>query len=186
MSSAGAEDGVDRRAGGVVHGQEQGEFGSPVLQPGVMAAVQLDQHPRLGHPLAAGTVLRRAPATWTADACPGENSPHRGPAEVDALPLAQQLGEVGVVGALVALGGQFYHRGSLRWRDGVVGTAAAVAVGEGSSSLTAVGRQQPAGLALAHPQKVGGLGDGHLVFQNRVQHVESGLFSLVQCHILHG
>ena len=54
---AGAEDGVDRRAGGVVHGQEQGEFGSPVLQPGVMAAVQLHQHPSLGHPLAAETVL---------------------------------------------------------------------------------------------------------------------------------
>ena len=53
----GAEDGVDRRAGGVVHGQQQGEFGSPVLQPGVMAAVQLHQHPRLGHPLAAETVL---------------------------------------------------------------------------------------------------------------------------------
>ena len=54
---AGAEDGVDRRAGGVVHGQEQGEFGSPVLKPGVMAAVQLHQHPSLGHPLAAETVL---------------------------------------------------------------------------------------------------------------------------------
>ena len=65
--------------------------------------------------------------------------------EVDAFQLAQQLGEVGVVGALIALGGQFYHRGSLRWRYGVVGTAATVAVGEGSSSLTAVGRQQPGG-----------------------------------------
>ena len=69
---------------------------------------------------------------------------------------------MGVVGALVALGGQFYHRGSLRWRDGVVGTAAAVTVGEGGGALLAVGRQQPAGVALADPQQLGGLGDGRL------------------------
>ncbi len=121
---AGAKHGVGHRAGGVVHGQQQGEFRSPVLQPGVMAAVKLHQHPCLGHPLAAETVLLRAPAAGTADVRPGENSPHRGPAEVDALPLAQQLGEVSMVGALIALGGQLNHGGSLSGRNGVVGPAA--------------------------------------------------------------
>ena len=91
-----------------------------------------------------------------------------------------------MVGALIALGGQLNHGGSLRWRYGVVGTAAAVTVGEGGGTLLAVAGQHPAGVSLTHPQKLGGLGDGHLVFQNGVQHVESGLFSLVQCHILHG
>ena len=167
---AGAEDGVGHRAGGVVHGQQQHEFGAAVLQPSVMAAVQLHQHPSLGHSLAAETVLRRTPAAGTADARPGQNAPHRGPAEVDAFPLAQQLGVVGVVGALVALGGQLNHSGSLRGRYGVVGAAAAVAVGEGGGALLAIGRQQPAGVAFAHSQQLGGLGDGHLVFQNGVQH----------------
>ena len=52
------EDGVDHGAGGIVHRQQQHELGASVLQPGVMAAVQLHQHPSLGHPRAAETVLR--------------------------------------------------------------------------------------------------------------------------------
>ena len=84
---------------------------------------------------------------------PGQNAPHRGSAEVDALPLAQQLGEVGMVGALIALGGQLNHGGSLSGREGVVGTAAAVTVGEGGGTLLAVAGQHPAGVSLTHPQK---------------------------------
>ena len=100
---------------------------------------------------------------------------------------SQQLGEVGMVGALIALGGQLNHGGSLRGRYGVVGTgAAAVTVGEGGGALLAIGRQQPAGVACAHSQQFGGLGDGHLVFQNRAEHMEPGLFFLVQRYILHG
>lgn len=91
-----------------------------------MAAVQLDQHPGLGHSLAAETVLRGAPATETADASLGENAAHGGPAQVDALAFPEQFGEVSVIGALVALGGQLHHRGGCDGRDGVVGTAAAV------------------------------------------------------------
>ena len=63
------------------------------LNHSVMAAVQLHQHPSLGHSLAAETVLRRTPAAGTADAHhvrPGQNAPHRGPAEVDAFPLARR------------------------------------------------------------------------------------------------
>ena len=183
---ADAKHGVDHGAAGVVHRQQQGEFGASVLQPGVMAAVQLDQHPRLGHPLAAETVLRRAPTAGTADARFGENAPHRGPAQVDALAFAEQFGEVGVVGAFVAAGGQFHHGGSLGRRDGIVGTAAAVAVGQRRRAMLPVGRQHPAGVAWGYAQHLGGLGDGHLVFQNGVQHGKSGLFFLVQRNVLHG
>ena len=135
-----------------------------------MAAVQLHQHPRLGHPLASETVLRRVPTAGTTVARLGQNAPHRGSAEVNALPLTQQLGEVGVVGALVALRRQFHHGGSLGRRDGVVGTAAAVAVGQGGDAMLAVGRQHPVGVALAHFQQLGDLVNGHLVFQNGVEH----------------
>ena len=38
---------------------------------------------------------------------------------------------------------------------------------------------------VVHPQHLSGLGDRHLVFQNGVEHRGSGLFFLVQCHILH-
>ena len=43
---------------------------------------------------------------------------HGGTAQVDALPLQQQFGEMSVVGAGVAIGGQLHHgsRGCLRGR----------------------------------------------------------------------
>ena len=47
----GLEDGARHRAGGIIHRQQQGEPGSPLFQPGVMAAVDLQQHALLGHPL---------------------------------------------------------------------------------------------------------------------------------------
>ena len=82
------------------------------------------------------------------------------------LPLfPEQLGEVGVVGSLVALGGQLHHGGSLGGRGGVAGTAAAVAAGQRRRAMLPVGRQHPVGVAPTHPQKLGGLGYGNLVFQ---------------------
>ena len=92
-------------------------------------------------------MLRGVPAARASDARFGENAPHRGPAQVDALAFAEQLGEVGVVGAFVAAGGQFHHGGSLGGRDGVVGTAATVTVGQCSRALLAIVRQQPACVA---------------------------------------
>ena len=110
---------------------------------------------------------------------------HRGPAQVDALPLTEQFGEVGVVGALVAAGGQFHHGVRLGRRDSIVGTAATVTVGQRGGAILAISRQQPASMSRGHPQHLGGLGDGNLVFQNGVQHGKSGLFFLVQRNVLH-
>ena len=96
-----------------------------------------------------------------------------GPAQVDALPFPRQLGEVGVVGALVALRRQFRHGG----RDY-----------RGSERRSHAGGRPPAagGRGVGSPPpKVGGRGDGHLVFQNGVEHGKSGLFFLVQRYILH-
>ena len=120
------------------------------------------------------------------DAGLGENAAHRGPAQVDALALPEQLGEVGVVGALVAVGGQFHHGCSLAGRGGVVGTAATVTVGQCGGAILAISRQHPAGVARAHPQHLGGLDDGNLVFQNGVEHGDPGLFFLIQRNVLHG
>ena len=92
-------------------------------------------------------MLRRTPTPRTADAGLGENAAHRGPAQVDALPFAEQLGEVGVVGALVAVGGQFHHGCSLGGPGGVVGTAATVTVGQCGRAILAVASQHPAGVA---------------------------------------
>ena len=45
----GAEDSLGHGAGGVVHGDEQRQLRSPVLQPWVFTPVDLHQHALLGH-----------------------------------------------------------------------------------------------------------------------------------------
>ena len=52
---AGAENGLGHGAAGVVHGDEQRQLRSPVLQPGVLAAVDLHQHGAPGACAGAGT-----------------------------------------------------------------------------------------------------------------------------------
>lgn len=53
---------------GVVDGGMEDEPRAAILEPGMMAAVELDEHAFLGHALAAGAVLGRAPATRAGDA----------------------------------------------------------------------------------------------------------------------
>ena len=92
-----AEEGVDHRAGGIVHGDQQRERRRLFPPPRVMAAVHLDQHALPGHALAAHPALGRPPAPRTAQSGVDRNTPQGGPANVAALPFAQQLAEMGVV-----------------------------------------------------------------------------------------
>ena len=57
--------------------------------------------------------------------------------------------------------------------------------GQCGSAAFAVGGQHPASVARGHAQQLGGIGDGDLVFQNGVEHAESGLLFLVQRNVLH-
>jgi len=66
-----SEEGVGNRTCGVVHRQQHGEHRPPALQPRVVAAVELKQHPLLRHPLAPAPVARRAAVTRT-----GQSGPH--------------------------------------------------------------------------------------------------------------
>ena len=69
--------------------------------------------------------------------------------------------------------------------DRVAGLAAAVAVGQHGGPIPPVGRQDSPELAFADPEKFGCLDLGQLIFHHAVEHLESCLLSLVQCHILH-
>ena len=86
-----AEEGVDHRTGGIVHREQYRELGTVIAQPPVIAAVQLDQHALPGHALAAYPVLGRTPSPGTAQTGVDQDAPEGGPADVDALSLAQQL-----------------------------------------------------------------------------------------------
>ena len=117
-------------ARGVVDGEQQGEARAALLEPGVMAAVDLEQHPRPWHALAPHAVPWRAAPPRAGHAGPRQDAPHRGAAEYEVLVLLEQLGEVGVVGARVARGGEAHDGSRHGFGHGVVGAAAAVAVGE--------------------------------------------------------
>lgn len=58
-----AEDGSQHAAGGIVDGSQQHEPRAAVLEPGVVAAVHLDEEPRLGHALPAATMARGTAGT---------------------------------------------------------------------------------------------------------------------------
>ena len=183
---AGAENGLGHGPGGVVHGDEQRQLRSPVLQPGMVAAVDLHQQALPGHAPAPETVLLGAAAARTADAGLDQNAAHRGTAQVDALALPQQLGEVAVVCPGVAVAGQLHHGSGSDLRDGVVRSSAPVPMGQCGGTVLAVRREETLGVAFAHSHDLGSLGDGKLVFQNTVEYLNPCLFLLVQRYIPHG
>ena len=81
-------------ARGVVDGEQQGEARAALPEPGVMAAVELEQPPRPWHALAPHAVLWRAAPPRAGHAGPRQDAPHRGAAEGEVLVLLKQLGEV--------------------------------------------------------------------------------------------
>ena len=170
---------------GVVDGEQQGEARAALLDPGVMAAVELEQHPRLWHALAPDAVLWWTAPPRAGHAGPRQDAPHRGAAEGEALVLLEQLGEVGVVGARVARGGEARHGSRDGLGDGVVRAPAAIAVGERLGAELPVGPEEPADVAFAEVHQRGRLPDRDLLGEDAVEYVEPCLFVLVQCHFLH-
>ena len=161
----GTEHRVDHGAGGVVHCQEQGELGTVIAQPPVETAVDLHQHPSLGHPLPSHPVLGRTPVAGAGDPRPGQDAAYGGSAQVDTLPVPEQLGQVGVIGSGVSAAGQLHHRVGLVGRYDVARFTAAVPVGQRGGAFPPIGRQKSPGMAFTHPQDLGGLSCRQVVFQ---------------------
>ena len=95
------EEGVDHRAGGIVHCDQQRERRRLVPQPPAMTAVHLDRHAPGWHALTAHPVLGRASSPWTAQSQVHQDAPQSAPADVDAVALTQQLAKVGVIGSSI-------------------------------------------------------------------------------------
>ena len=151
------EDGVGDNTGGIVHCQQQDETRSPLLQPRMVAAVDLDQHSGPGHPLPPDPVLGWATPPGTGQAGLGENAAHRLPAEIDALPFPQQLCEMGMIGTCVVSADQVRHCRRQLIRHGVWWAPAPAAVGQSGGSLLAICRQNAPSVAFGDAQKLGGL-----------------------------
>ena len=101
-----------------------------ILRPRMVAAVDLHRHVLLGHAPAPEPVLPGVAAASTADACLDQNSAQRGTAQVDALAFPQQLSEMSMVGARIAVAGQLHYGSHSDLRDSIVGPVAPVPVGQ--------------------------------------------------------
>ena len=181
----GLEDGARHRAGSIIHRQQQGEPRPPLFQPGVMAAVDLQQHALLGHPLPPYPVFGGTVPPGAGQTVAVQETAHRLATQVNTFPVRQHLAQVAVVEAGVLPAGQDDHGGGNVFVDRVAGLTSSVAVDQCGGPFPPVGRQDSPDLAFTDPQNFGSLGCGQLIFQHAVQYLESGLLSLVQCHVLH-
>ena len=105
-------------------------------------------------------MLLRPATTGAAHAGLHQYAAHRGPAQLYPLPFLQQLCEVAVVGASVAVAGQLHHGGRYGLGHGVVGPPSPVAVGQRHRTVPTVGRQNALGLPFTYSHDLRRLGDG--------------------------
>ena len=180
-----AEEGVDHRTGGIVHCDQQRERRYLVPQPRVGTAVHLVQYALPGYALTAYPVLGRTPSPWTAQPGVDQDAPQGGPADVDAVSLAQQLAEMGVVGSFVPGASQTNHIGHHGIGRCVGWLAAPVAVSHGGGSLLPVSRQHAPGVASGDTHQRSCLVQCHVLSEQTAQNLKSGLFFWIQSHILH-
>src|SRR5262249_1020144 len=130
-----AKDPGEDFAGGIVEGGVEDEARPPVLEPGMVAAVHLDEEAGLGHPL--------APATMTGWSALGRTADARGPEQpLDCLPryaqtlgLGQQVREVMIVHAGVAGAGQGEDAATDVVSNPPWGGAAAVTMSQGGEAM---------------------------------------------------
>ncbi len=129
---------------------------------------------------AAYPVLGRKPSPWTTRPGVDQHAPQHGPADVDALSLAQQLAQMGVVGPGVPGTGQTHYASHHGIGCCVARPPAPVAMSYGGNALLSISCHDASGVAS---------GDTHqrrcLVSKPTVQNLKPCLFFLSQCHILH-
>jgi len=132
-----AEDPAEDPARGVIDGCVEYETRAAIFEPGVMAAVHLDEESGLGHAFTAAAMARWAAGAGAADPGRAEEPLHRPTRQTQALALGKQLGEVVIIHARIAGAGQGEDAGADGLRETPRGRPAAVAVGEGSEALLA-------------------------------------------------
>jgi len=96
-----AEDAAEDLARGVVDGGVEHETRPAIFEPGVVAAVHLDEESGLGHALTTAAMAWGTAGAGAADPGGAEESLHSPTRYTQALTLSEQLGEVVVVHARI-------------------------------------------------------------------------------------
>jgi hypothetical protein len=152
-----AEDGGHDLARRIVDRSKQGAAGLIGPQPVVGTAVDLQQHPRLGHPIAS------PPVTWCpalanrGNASRAEDPTDAGTTEDEPLAQRQQFHQMAVVASGVGTTHQLHHPLPHRIGDPPRRGPPPIPVGQARRSLLRQRRLQPPHLALRQAQSLGRL-----------------------------
>lgn len=154
-----AEDCAEHGAGRIIDSVEQDEGGAALLEPGVMAAVELDEQSRSRHTLPAQAVFGGAPPPRAAQAGRAEDAVNGGMGEDEILALGQELGEVAVIHSGVGRLGEADEALPDGGTDPARGRSAPIPMDEGFGAASAVGA--PKTTELAHRESDEGCRLGH-------------------------
>ena len=175
-----AKDAGEDFAGGIVDGGMEDEAGTAVLEPGMVAAVHLDEQAGLRHARAAAAMARGAAPTRTANAGGAKQSLHRGSGQVQRLPLGEELGELTIVDADVAAAGEGDEAGPDDLGGPMRGRAPAVAMGQGGEAMLADLRQEATDMTDGEAHEPCGIRHGEAPLEELGQDMRSLLLSPAQ------
>jgi|SRR5713226_2805250 len=147
----------EHMAGRIIDESVQNERGAALLQPGMVAAIALDEHPRLRHALASAAMARGTAGAWAVDAGGPENTVEGGPGEDETLLVLEELTEVLEVHPRVGRPHQAHEAlaegiGHARGRDPTL-----IAMDECGGPPLPIGRAKALRLPDGSSQKCGGL-----------------------------
>ena len=151
-----AEDAAEDLASRVVYGRVEHQARAAIFEPGVMAAVHLDEETGLGHAFPASAMAGWATGAGAADPAGAEKPLHRPARDRQSLALLEQLGEVVIIHARIGSTGQGEDAGPDRLREAPGRGPAAVAMGQSCKALLAQAGEEPAEVAKREAQELGG------------------------------
>src|SRR5207245_1805659 len=133
-----AKDSGDDGPGRIVDRGEQAAVGMPCPEPLVPAAINLQQHPRLRHPVPATAVAWCSPFPGGSDAGLPSDALDRLASQQQAIARGEQVAEMTVVAAGISAAHELDDLAAHAIGDPPWGGTATIAVGQGYRSFAAV------------------------------------------------
>lgn len=152
-----AEDAAEDPARRVVDGRVEHETWPAIFEPGVVAAIHLDEEAGLGHACPTATMAGGTAGAGAADALGAQQPLHGRTGEPEARALLEQFGEMVIVHAGIGGARQGKNSGPDGFREAPRRGTAAVPMGQASEALLAQAGQQPTEVAKREAQQHGGL-----------------------------
>ena len=166
--------------GGIVDGGVEDKAGAAVLEPGMVAAIHLDEQAGLRHALPAAAMAGWAASTGTPDARRAQKPVDGGAGQMQGVPLGEKLGELAIIHASVDGPGEGDDAGPDGLSHSPRGDAIAVAMGEcGQAVLPGLG-QQATDVTNREAHEPRGVRHGEAPFEELDQDMRSLLFSPAQ------